>query len=784
MGNGVAMSPRENVISIDSHKSMGGGHRELLEACKRQADEHLRVTVQRVFDNVDDTLFEMASKGAGAANETLFFEAMRDIRLHRKDMARRFQDSFDAGFRARLRKRWSPAGGGQQPALDDRDALSLVDNKDLEEELAIDGLVSKANDRFKEPLEMLSQRLDVLIEAVKIEPGHNPVGPDVLCHAFRSAFADMELRVEVKLIIYKLFDQYVMRTLGALYDALNQHLINAGILPHLKPERAHRIVPQTSAQRPRLLPQENPAGPRGSYGPAADDTAYVPSAEAAGDVYDLLQQLMSARKGVPAGAFAPVVDGGGYAGPAGAVSAVPLSATDLLDALSHLQHRPQDEGRGFDDSDSLKGALLAQLGPAQHGGARPAIAPSHDNTIDVVWMIFEFILDEPSIPDAIKAVISQLQIPILKVALLDHDFFSKRQHPARRLLNVLGHAGIGWQDLSEDTQARRFGKIDHIVKRALAEFEDQPDIFSVLLDEFTAFMATEGEDLVEPDVAEESPEQDRAQLAFEAIEAHLESDRAPQSLRHFFRDTWRLVLEQTLADEGEDSKAWREREHAIDELLWSAEPKDNPEDRQRLVALLPRLLETLRCGMQSVGYDEDTIEAQIESLESIHIASLRGGHSVDGGAALKPETDVSAMIRAIQDGMGELDDDLLDGMADMDGLVDIEMSDMEQGLPEVNGASEKPLVEDEFSQQARELAIGTWLEFELDGKKKRAKLAWKSAVLGQYVFVDRKFKVVVEKTLPELADDLRHSRAMPVDNVAMFDRALDAVLNGLMSGPH
>ena len=91
-------------------------------------------------------------------------------------------------------------------------------------------------------------------------------------------------------------------------------------------------------------------------------------------------------------------------------------------------------------------------------------------------------------------------------------------------------------------------------------------------------------------------------------------------------------------------------------------------------------------------------------------------------------------------------------------------------------------IEDEFTAMAAEMSLGTWLEFELADKKRRAKLAWKSVVMGEYVFVDRKYKVVAERTLAGLAADLRHGKASLVEDVAMFDRALDKVLNGLMSG--
>ena len=46
--------------------------------------------------------------------------------------------------------------------------------------------------------------------------------------------------------------------------------------------------------------------------------------------------------------------------------------------------------------------------------------------------------------DSIKALIGRLQIPVLKAAMLDGAFFSKKSHPSRLLVNALAEAGIGW----------------------------------------------------------------------------------------------------------------------------------------------------------------------------------------------------------------------------------------------------------------------------------------------------------------------------------------------------
>ena len=48
-----------------------------------QTTGYLQHGLGEVFDKADDALFEMADKAASNAEQTLFFEAMRSVRLQR-----------------------------------------------------------------------------------------------------------------------------------------------------------------------------------------------------------------------------------------------------------------------------------------------------------------------------------------------------------------------------------------------------------------------------------------------------------------------------------------------------------------------------------------------------------------------------------------------------------------------------------------------------------------------------------------------------------------------------
>src|SRR3546814_7314527 len=57
-----------------------------------------RLGLQGLFDNADDTLFEMADRARNDVDQNLFFEAMRDLRLKRKSIEREFIEQFFEAF--------------------------------------------------------------------------------------------------------------------------------------------------------------------------------------------------------------------------------------------------------------------------------------------------------------------------------------------------------------------------------------------------------------------------------------------------------------------------------------------------------------------------------------------------------------------------------------------------------------------------------------------------------------------------------------------------------------
>ena len=211
-----------------------------------RAATQLKQALQALFDNADDTLFDMADRATSNAEQNSFFEAMRDLRLKRKGIER--------GFLQRVFESFASLNQyvvGKAPTLDavSFDSLSLVQNDELEETVALDSMIAKVLSRDHVALTHLTTRLNAVVSK-KLDDKSNPLGPVSLSELFLESCSGLGVEIKVKLIILKLFEKYVLSGLDQLYTDANAVLIEAGVLPELKAVPARRAA---AHGRPCLL---------------------------------------------------------------------------------------------------------------------------------------------------------------------------------------------------------------------------------------------------------------------------------------------------------------------------------------------------------------------------------------------------------------------------------------------------------------------------------------------------------------------------------------------------
>ncbi len=796
------MRPGNTILAFRGaarHVALDDKAAQVVAECRKVVERALPKLINGLFEKLDDSLYELADKSESNQLQSSYFGAMRSMRKHRA----RIQSDFSGGVLEDFDNFWkngprslAPEQWGQ--AEDDLD-LSLVDEEELEQSLAVSNLVSKGENRYHRELYALSQRFGHLAGGIEVEVQSNPLGPAGVCGRFHHALRGLNVDTPVLLVIYKLFDKQVMNYVGGLYEEINSLVGRSGKIP--KPaQRINRGQPAprggvstpVTARARGMQPGESGAGPQqGRRPPAASvqpsysadpsygaPVGYIAPGGYAAEGEDFEAELFHTLQGLLGNYRSRI--GVGVARPPPAQQLPIVGTSELLNTLSSLQHSNLEYLHSGNDARptqvDLRNHLKDELQLEQDGEASRALGKADEDTLDVISMLFEFLLDDPNLPDAMKALLARLQIPMLKVAIMDKTFFSRKLHPARRLLNSLARAAMGWSDDGDRAENSLYGHIETIVNRIVAGFGDDPLLFDELNEGFAAYMEREqrGADIAEERTNQVTRGKEQLRLAktmvAEEIERRLRHHPGlPLVVQTLLEDGWKDVLLLSYLRQGPESGSWTENLRVTDRLLWSVEPKSEYAERQELLRAIPDLLRQLREGLNGISYDQHKMARIFKELQACHIACLRTGGRSGPAAAPAEKTEAPDARKAAADRQTDRNT----GAESEDDGRDIQLP-MDSGSDEIQ--------HDRFTEMAENLGVGTWLELrEEDGRQVRIKLSWKGDVSDVYVFVNRKGVKVLEMTRVGVARLFRSQSAEVLQdvNVPIMDRALGAMLETL-----
>lgn len=730
---------------------------DLVQACRKLVMNRLAEHLSGVFGQVDDTLFECAEKAENNKVQTLFFDSMREIRRQRPQIERSYHQTIANNFSDFLDGKLQ----NQTQAELDPEQLALVQNEDYEETLQVTNMVSRVKARCTQPLFALDQRLALLNNGQKLGEDSNPFGPQAIAQAFRDALAPCPFPLQIKTILYMLFDKHVMQSLDSLYGALNQRLIDAGVLPNLK----YNAQINPSVSRPAAAKPEQPANkppatgtPTTNVGPALLDLDLsAPPPSDPGALFSGLSSLLDEHR--HSHPEAPLLGG-----TRSIVSFSPrqasrtYSASELLAALNRMQqqsahelaqrlHKPQAV-------EGLKADLQQQLESHSSLPGDSKVADQEADVIDLVGMLFDFILDDENLPDACKTALSHLHTPYLKIALLDKALFTQHHHPARRLLNAMAQAGVLYGN--EGDERGLLAKMHWVVERVIHGFNGDLGLFDSLIEEFNEYVATlhHKVELRERRAVEAAKGRDRLlgarEQALDVIQRCVDQRDLPAIIRNFLELTWADVLVFVLLRHGEQSTEWQRACEVAEQLAWSGTALGD-EDKQRLQEMRVPMLSDLRKGLELLGgYHEDGIRRLLQDLVACQHAVQAKQPQL--AAQLKPNLPESPL-----------------------GAMLGEDADLARQAPSRSKLSPRAQA---LTKELANVEFGTWFEFVEGNRSRVLKLSWFSPTTHNYMFVDNSGQRVAIKPLTLLASEMEQGLARivtPERAAPLMDRALTAI---------
>jgi Protein of unknown function (DUF1631) len=720
---------------------------EPMTAMIAMTTESLRELHQQLFESIDDALFDRASRAHNNQLQNEYFDGMRELRKRRESIRDEFVGSVERQMLDFTRGQKSAT---TKPSVAGKGKLSLVEDKDLEEQLALVGAIAKAETRLNGPCHALNLRLAALGRTGSIDNAMNPMGPAHVCEAFQQSMADVDLPLSLRIIVYKFFDRQLVGSLERLYERANDHLIGQGVLPQLPRQHVPRsMLPAHGAGK-----FEDNNVPMISY-PAADARG-MDRVDA--EIYESLRSILAMR-------------------PRSAVTTnesenATIDHGDLFGTLEMLQ-RQASRGEWLDDSaesgsiltaDDLKRSLLSQATIRSAQGRQ--ISAIDEDTIDLVGLLFEFIVQDRNLPAALQAMLGRLQIPFIKTAMLDRHLFTQKTHPARQLLENMAGA---WKFIdSEISEAALYEKIKSVIDALLDDFQQDIGVFHRANADFIAYLqslgaATRSSDRQTTLAVVEKNKQERIQeQAAEEIGLRTKGSDLPDLFVRLLDGPVHEYIDLVATRHGIPSEMWDHALRFVDAFAWSASADAAVRNRTRLRKLEPLLIECIRENLRVAAWSTEQTDVILDDIRAFY------AKRINREFAAQP---------ALPQGQG--------GDVGSSALADAISLSRVRADAAAAGSKVEPqnkVVLAKSVKNLSELAVGSWVEFAdpVAGTTQRAKLSWISPIRSRYLFVNASGIKFADKTIHELAADLAAERLYIIDqSLPLFDRAMSAALEKL-----
>ncbi len=585
--------------------------------------------------------------------------------------------------------------------------LSLVDKGEFEDWLTVKVMVTKAETQYRGELLPLRMRLDKA-GIVNSTGTQNALGPVLICNGFRQALQNLRLSRAADKVCLKTFEESVLKSLGELYERLNQLLVHHGIMPELDLSRYLADRRGDSVAKPTEkasgLPEKPQPAPGSESRKASQSTAserqfrdtHGQAQSAFATVRNLLGSLQRSRQ---TQSETGPADGG-----------TPMTTVELSRQLQSLQKEAVQPGKM--SPESLRERVLERI-QAEQGRA---LDDEQRSSLDVVDEFFSSLSRTPRLGDFARDQLRRLEVPILRMVLGNAGFFEDQSDPARAVMNRIAELGLKSARTSPVMERR----IEGLVQRINNEFDQDPRIFEDIREELEELI--ERQNLVyRRNVERVTAAAEGAQKVEEAkravaddLDRRLAGQVVPRALISLIGGGWRDLLSLTWIRQGPDSQAYQDYLAVVDTLLTLALEPAAPVN-------LPELLRTIQEGLAAVSSNQMPPGQIRDELKRF----LMNRHEQKFDRVEMPEAEPSADPSEIRD---------------------------EQRRRRLQ----------RWINRVHRLQLGDWLRYQENPEDPHhMRLVWIGRGQSRFVFVNHQGMKVVEVELVRLAEQMQQGIVIP-----------------------
>ncbi|MCG8425774.1 MAG: DUF1631 domain-containing protein [Chromatiales bacterium] len=756
----------------------------------------LTTQLEEMFEQATPTLLDFSDKAETNDKQRLFYDAINQIKKLRDEVEYTFREEIGIGFEVFSKGNTIPSAG-KSVNVNQEGELSIVDNQELEEHIASERIVSKTENHWYQELYGLSKRMGLIQGGVELSMEEIPGGPAHTMYAFEVAARRFEFDLTVLLIIYALFDKYVMQQSGDLYESYNAKLIEAGIFPNLKltinkPNTYHsseadlvQSVPLPNDGNRETQPTPPPSDAAKTPAPQTQQpSAFSPTAAnydlssqqkgeisteraaniAIGEeIFQSIRSIMADRRRAdPSFRNHPEINP--------SIKGVVMTERPELVASLHTIQPPSGTAYipGFEDTEvepdnieidhgllqEIRATLVTERDKLYNSVDKNTIPTADLDTIELVGMLFEHVLNDEELPNIVKALISHLHTPYLKIAIIDQSFLVDAEHTARQLLNQVVDAGKQWVD-EQNLHSGLYYPMKEIVNEILNTFNDDLAVIDKVQEKLSHQIEelNQKAQIVEERAREAAKGRERLESArsraHRLIDGKLGGHTIHPIVTRFLNAAWldKMILMMLRNPNIEKTEEWRDVVTVIDTITWVCDAKNQAGDQTIFKQTVSNLKEVIENGLASLGdYHQPDSQALFQLLDSF----ARGIPA----SKIKIESNKENVTSRF-------------------------------GPPKEAEQKRTPLnaKERKIADILANIEFGTWFELLDDSQAKRElKLSWFSPVTKKYMFVDRSgiqaFVISTDDLVRQISN--RTARVVTKSNKPFVDATLNTIKTMLL----
>ncbi len=703
------MTDKNNNKNVEANLKPFQGSDKLLNHIQTVFGKSMKDIMVIYFSQVDSHLFEMAEKAGNHTKQKSYFESLKSIRVHKFNVLTSFLSTLKNTFKLFEERNFNYFEAKITGEVKKIKAITAsVDKSDIEEKLVQNALIEKFDETYKEDLVAFMPRFAVL-NASPIESHHIPICPHVLVSAFAKSIRLLHLDLEIKLVLYQLFESSVLDKLVDVYQDTNKYLHDNGILPGINNqmmiEKLKKGIKKVKLKE--SIPNKNKVKSK-------NQNSFIN--------YD-----------------------------------------SICDVLLNLQIKMIKDLSGKDPIEispiDIKNALLIQFKRARFKNKNQGLSQPDKDAINLITMMFQLVSGDRNIPADIKMLLTKLHIPYIKAALTDKTLLTNKLHPAQLILVLITKASVGWSK-QKDKDNVFINKVDKVIANIVERDKLDQVFFAKQLATYKVFIDKQKNEfkLEQSRVENKLKGRDRIVNAMKTVEALLahkvNNVELPALIKNMLLGAWKNLLVLLLVRHSDTSDEYLVKINFIDELIETIQS-------EQYEVIIKKRIEKLCLeyaeGLKLVAYNGEGLENKVDEFKQCLIVAHQLRSTPE---QLDKVTEIDS-----SDGQPQADEAMTRIYSK---VTDRDIQTVQEQTEQTEQHKEYTLIglNKKDKNFINQISIGTWFEFKRSYKNSvKAQLSWASPKTGMFLFVNARGLKVVDKMPKDLVKGLQDR------SIVMLDKA-------------